>query len=152
MKHTTQARRTDPQSSHTAAQNADSSKAANIRRLCLQTVVNKPGATSAEIADALGIDRHDAARRLPDLRKAGKVCNGHPRRCRVSGADDSLTWYPTTMADAPTITQADVDAAYLAFAGNIPNGPTILQNHARDRAARTTDIDLTETHAKGKRR
>ena len=38
------------------------------------------------------LSRHEISRRLPELRKAGLVRNGEPRKCRVSGSKQ-LTWY-----------------------------------------------------------
>lgn len=47
--------------------------------------------TSFEIAKAMSWDRHDTAKRLPDLRDDGLVVNGPIRQCRITGRQ-SLTW------------------------------------------------------------
>jgi hypothetical protein len=47
--------------------------------------------TSFEIAVAMGWDRHDVAKRLPDLRADGFAMNGPLRPCRITGKA-ALTW------------------------------------------------------------
>lgn len=86
-------RRNDPPTSREAATIAESSGSLNVqRRQCLDTVKSHPGLTSAEIAREAGLERHQAARRLPELRTAGLLRNGEIRRCRVCGKQ-SLTWW-----------------------------------------------------------
>jgi len=89
------ARRSDPGTSHEAARKIESSGRADAhRRVCLNWVRQHPGRTSAEIAQSVGLDRHQAARRLPDLRRSGKVRSDEPRRiCTVTGGR-SMTWWP----------------------------------------------------------
>ncbi len=53
--------------------------------------------TSFEIAMALGWDRHETAKRLPDLRADALVENGPMRRCRVTNRW-SLTWRVVRLA------------------------------------------------------
>ena len=78
------ARRHDPETSHEAARNAE--PLAKTHRAILLTAVRKfPGLTSAELASKCGLDRYQAARRLPELRKAGLVVNGPKRRCAILG-------------------------------------------------------------------
>lgn len=88
-------RKTDPESSRLAADEVAVSGAAdNQREACLKVVLKKPGLTSAEIAKNLGFDRHQAARRLPELRdQVSLIINGEPRKCAVTNRK-SITWFP----------------------------------------------------------
>ncbi len=87
------ARRDDPVTSHeAAAKHVATGKADPNRRLCLAVVAEHPGRTSAEIAELAGLSRHEAARRLPELRKDGLVRNGGKRVCSVT-KNQSLTWF-----------------------------------------------------------
>lgn len=68
------ARRTDPLSSHAAADRAERSgsigrQAARV----LEALRATPGLTSGELAARHGLDRYMVARRCPDLERAGKV-------------------------------------------------------------------------------
>lgn len=84
----------DPATSSEAARDIESSGVAHAQRaLCLEAVRRKPGQTAAEIAVAVGLERHAPSRRLPELREAGLVTNGAPRTCAVMGRA-SITWYP----------------------------------------------------------
>lgn len=86
------ARRGDPETSHQAAREMeDSGRAHGQRALCLEEVKRRPGQTAAEIAAALGLERHVPSRRLPELRAAGLIRNGPARECRVMRRS-SLTW------------------------------------------------------------
>lgn len=90
------ARSTDPITSHQAAAAVEASGGASIqRRKCMDALHTMQGATSAEIAKAAGIDRYAAARRLPELRKAGKVANGPDKLCSV-GNSMAMTWWAVT--------------------------------------------------------
>lgn len=85
-------RKTDPSTSHQAARDVEASgRAKTQREACLAEVVRNPGQTAAEIAAALGIERHVPSRRLPELRAAGLVSNGEARRCRIVQRL-SITW------------------------------------------------------------
>lgn len=87
-------RRTDPHTSHEAAERVTSSGAASAQReACLRAVVEHPGLTAAEIAEVIGVDRHAPGRRLPELRQAGLIRNGEARACRVKGTN-CLSWWP----------------------------------------------------------
>lgn len=86
------ARNSDPMTSHLAADAVErKGNAATQRTLCLAEVRRMPGQTAAEIAAALGLERHVPSRRLPELREAGLVRNGDARRCDVQGTM-ALTW------------------------------------------------------------
>jgi len=88
------ARANDPETSASAARDVETGGvASDQRRRCLEEVLRKPGQTAAEIAAAVGLERHAPSRRLPELREAGLVMNGAPRTCAVMGRA-SLTWYP----------------------------------------------------------
>jgi hypothetical protein len=88
-------RRDDPTTSHEAAIRIEKSgAAADQRALCLAQIKRNPGMTAAEVAVAQRMERHAPSRRLPELRDAGLVFNGHPRLCTVQGSR-SLTWFPT---------------------------------------------------------
>lgn len=86
------ARRTDPATSHAAAARvtADGSRAVQTAA-CLDAVRRWPGCTSAELAVRMGVSRYMPARRLPELRSAGKVANGVARECSVTRRA-ALTW------------------------------------------------------------
>ena len=90
------ARFTDPATSHEAAADVEATGVAHQQRgVCLQEVLNRPGQTAAEIAVAVGLERHAPSRRLPELRKAGLVYNGEHRECREQRRR-AVTWYPET--------------------------------------------------------
>jgi len=68
------ARKTDPGSSVAAAARMEGSgKAGAQRAVLLEAVRRRPGLTSKEYAVVAGIERHAAARRLPELLADGKV-------------------------------------------------------------------------------
>ncbi len=88
------ARKTDPATSHEAAHNVEArGYAAAQRLLCYNEVVRCPWQTAAEIARAVGLERHAPSRRLPELRDAGLVVNGVSRFCKVMRTR-SMTWGP----------------------------------------------------------
>ena len=101
-------RRNDPESSKRAAELMEETDIrAQQTRAVLSMALQRPGSTAAEIADWLQIERHIPSRRLPDLRKAGKLVNGYGtteqeikddtrrrmRTCKVVNKL-SLTWWP----------------------------------------------------------
>ena len=84
----------DPVTSDIAAERVEASGVAGShRRACLAAVLAHPGSTSAEIADFAGIERHQAARRLPELWKASLLSKGARRKCSVNGTLQ-VTWGP----------------------------------------------------------
>ncbi len=90
------ARRTDPDTSHLAARDMErSGRAAAHREICLAAVRAHPGLTSAEVARRTGLERHAAARRLPELMAAGLIRQGEKRMCQVCG-HRSVMWWPKT--------------------------------------------------------
>lgn len=68
-------------------------RTASQRHLCLLEVWKAPGSTAAEIAQAAGLKRHVPSRRLPELRRAGRVKSGPTRLCSVTG-NPSVVWLP----------------------------------------------------------
>ena len=94
------ARRTDPVTSKLAAKNLTASGGREsaqqrvlefLESLTYGSPFTNPELTSAEISRDSGIPHPTVHKRLPDLRVAGRVINGVPRKCRVTG-NLSLTW------------------------------------------------------------
>jgi CRP-like cAMP-binding protein len=86
------AKRSNPATSHEAAAKVtESGTAAAHCAKCLAVVRANPGLTAVEIADAAGIDRHAASRRLPELRGKRLVKNGDVKVCNGS---KHMTWWP----------------------------------------------------------
>lgn len=79
----THARKTDPVSSHEAAQSN-----AAIRHIQVYEVVKwlgmHPGSTTAEIAAVSELDRHMVGRRMPDAEASGFVYRAGFRKCSQS--------------------------------------------------------------------
>jgi hypothetical protein len=93
------ARRTDPITSHLAAEHAEQTGTISRQQtIVAELVCRHPGNTSAELAwseDAKGLDRYAIARRLPELERLGLVRKGEPRICSESGRL-AVTWEPIT--------------------------------------------------------
>lgn len=88
------ARRTDPESSHRAAEEITASgKRAAQLALVIAAVRRFPGRTSMELAGLTGLDRYLLARRLPEAVTAGAVAKGAQRLCLRSDRL-ALTWNP----------------------------------------------------------
>lgn len=82
------ARRSDPPSSHAAADRLERSRAAEIQmRRVLDAITARPGRTTREIAADEGLDRHMVGRRTPDLERAGRVVATYRQ-------GDELRWWP----------------------------------------------------------
>ena len=58
----------------------------------LAGVRGHPGLTSDELAEAVGMQRHQPARRLPELERMGLVRKGEARPSRLSGRR-GVTWF-----------------------------------------------------------
>ena len=87
-----QARTTDPPTSHAAADRSTrSGRRQSQRAIVWRLVLQHPDLTSAELSRIEGIDRYIAARRLPDLMRAGMVEQSGSRQCSVSG-HSAVTW------------------------------------------------------------
>lgn len=101
---TPRARRTDPATSHQAADRIKDSGALGAQQHAVLALVRAyPGCTSAEIAMHYAISRGDGpgawredrpmtARRLPELSPV-HVRKGEPRECTLTGSQ-CLTWWP----------------------------------------------------------
>lgn len=89
-------RATDPPTSRkAAAAHERGGKAELNRERLLNEVCVGPGRTAVELAMRLdGIDRHEASRRLPELRERGMVESRDPRKCSVKGTS-MVTWWAT---------------------------------------------------------
>jgi len=102
MIETPAARNTDPETSHAAADNITSSgKRASHQRQILDLLRRCDGRTSAELAvlaEREGfphLDRHEVARRLSDLDKAGLVRKGASVVCKAHGTR-AVSWWCVT--------------------------------------------------------
>jgi len=92
---TTNARNTDPVTSHLAGADIEhSGRAANQRELVRRALMRhgRDGITTAELAEAAGLDRYIVGRRMPELRKRGgaqilgyDADAPETRRCSVTG-------------------------------------------------------------------
>ncbi len=83
----------DPVGSFQAAERTHKTGIGGRKRLAMYHALRQhPGSTSAELGRAMDVDRHDVARRLPELERAGWVVRGRRRRCKVC-AVECVTWY-----------------------------------------------------------
>jgi hypothetical protein len=85
------ARATDPATSHAAAAQHVASGANAAQRAACLAVMGGAWMTSDEIAEAAGIERHAAARRLPELARDGLVERG-PAKLSTVGGRKGVTW------------------------------------------------------------
>tara|TARA_B100000519_G_scaffold161395_1_gene143844 strand:- start:9786 stop:10115 length:330 start_codon:yes stop_codon:yes gene_type:complete len=96
---TATARTSDPVTSAMAAERVEANGTAEDQRSrVLRFVQEHPGATSAEIAKGLEMNRHQPARRLPELAKTVQIERGERRPCLVAGTL-AVTWWPAKEAD-----------------------------------------------------
>ena len=85
----------DPSGSFVAAEQLQQSGlGGRQRRAVYMALRERQGCTSKELAAYMGVDRYTPARRLVELQRAGWVCRGRRRKCRVSGIE-SVTWFVT---------------------------------------------------------
>lgn len=89
------ARQTDPHTSHIAAERIEQTSATDHRRMLLEAVLRHPGSTCGELATIVGLQSHQAGKRLPELREAGFVVNGPARKCSQNGTV-MRTWFSAT--------------------------------------------------------
>ena len=85
------ARASDPQTSHDAAAQHVASGANAAQRMACLRVMNRTWMTSDEVAELAGIERHAAARRLPELARVGLVERG-PAKVSTVGGRRGVTW------------------------------------------------------------
>lgn len=83
-------RRSDPPTSR-AAEIAHRLNRQSHCVVLLDAVRKQPGMTSAEYAQWTGLERHEAARRLADLERMGRVRKGTRRACTVNRTE-MVTW------------------------------------------------------------
>ncbi len=82
------ARATDTDGSHAAARrHAESGKLSGNRKVVLEGLKKHPGNTSKELGHLIGMDRHEAARRLADLQGMGLA-----EKCGVRQQTKEATW------------------------------------------------------------
>ncbi|MFH1615832.1 MAG: hypothetical protein ABIG61_12215 [Planctomycetota bacterium] len=80
MPSVTHSRKTDPQTSLDAGDRHERSGHAEAhRQRCEMAVFQNPGMTARTIAKIADVERHEASRRLPELRTDGQV--RHCRKC-----------------------------------------------------------------------
>lgn len=88
------ARKTDPETSHLAAEEITASgRRAHQQDQAVWAVAKHHGCASAELAAETGFCRFMLARRLPEAAIAGRVYRGGARKCRVTGRM-AMTWWP----------------------------------------------------------
>lgn len=88
------ARRSDPESSHLAAEAITGNGArARQQQQVWGGVLMFPGLTSRELAEKMGADRYMVARRLPELETANRIHKGGSRLCGI-GKRLAVTWWP----------------------------------------------------------
>jgi len=85
--------RNDPATSYEAA--GDVKRSDTFKRqkdAVYETLKRHNGRTSAELAYIMDVDRWLTARRLPDLKREGKVKQGEPRYCTATHRN-CVTWW-----------------------------------------------------------
>jgi hypothetical protein len=88
------ARRTDPSTSHLAAEQITASGQRGQQQAQATAAVRAmPGLTSFELAMKTRLDRYMLARRLPECVTAGTVRKGEAKTCSITGRQ-ALTWWP----------------------------------------------------------
>jgi hypothetical protein len=88
---TPRARRSDPATSHLAAERVRP-RLRKQQRQVLDALTRWPGSTAVELATRSGLDRYLVSRRLPEL-VPQYARRGKPRSCTVASTPQT-TWYP----------------------------------------------------------
>lgn len=89
-------RATDPDTSRTAEKKITAGgKRGSHQRTLYEAVLAAPGLTSRQYSQRTGIEYHEVARRLPEVRTAQLIRNGHAVKCPISG-NEATTWWPAT--------------------------------------------------------
>lgn len=97
------ARATDSGGSHEAAARVVRSGVHQLQKdRTAAGVARHPGMTSMQLAQALGMDRHAVARRLPELAREGRVFRGAKALCPISDIT-VCTWWPVARGDNFTL-------------------------------------------------
>lgn len=95
------ARRTDPETSHEAAQNVEANgEASQHRRILAETIEEHPGLTSGELPQHCELLFEQVHKRLKEVERLGHIERGEPRICTVRG-NRMLTWWPKGGAPVP---------------------------------------------------
>jgi predicted HTH transcriptional regulator len=85
-------RRTDPETSREAAfAGVARGTFARTERLALRYIAANPGRTAKELEVIAGVTDGQIRKRLAGLKRKGKIFNGDPRKCNVSGRN-ARTW------------------------------------------------------------
>lgn len=85
--------RDDPASSHEAAEHLRrSGRLAAQKAAVLAALRQCDGSTHGELGRIMGCDWLVAARRLPELERAGHVRKGEVRTCRIKGSRCTTWW------------------------------------------------------------
>ncbi|MCH8505984.1 MAG: MarR family transcriptional regulator [Ectothiorhodospiraceae bacterium] len=101
LSETPASRRTDPESSHAAAEHVTAvGLRARQQRLVMRGFVRFPGMTTRELAARMNVCRYVVARRASEL-VPGYLEQGPQRRCTVTGRL-AITWRPTPAAQRVT--------------------------------------------------
>lgn len=88
------ARKTDSETSHAAACEVTANNTRHRhQRIVAAAVAANPGCTSRELTRYCELERHEIARRLPELVTAGDVRKGEARVCTL-GQRSATTWWP----------------------------------------------------------
>lgn len=78
----------DPDTSREAAiETTRSGRRDSHKQMLLEALSKWPSSTSAELALWTGLERHEGARRLADLRNDGMVRQGAKRKCLACGKE-----------------------------------------------------------------
>ena len=85
------ARRSDPDTSHEAAEHVTRSGARQRHiEIVIAAVRAHPGLTSLELADVCGLERHEVARRTADAEASGAIRKGPVKR--QANGRSAVTW------------------------------------------------------------
>ena len=86
------ARRSDPSTSHAAAERMIRTGTAKAHQHKILIAVRQyPGSTYVELAAITGLERHAVGRRLAEIETGGYIRRGHPV---TRGGRPMLAWYP----------------------------------------------------------
>jgi hypothetical protein len=107
-------RRTDPQTSHDAAE-AIVGKLKGLHQWVLSAVIEHPGKTCKELSKIYKLDdNRKVGRRLSELEKRGLIKTGEDRPCSITGFKVQ-TWWPVSKAE--TIQEEDTQLTFNSDGG-----------------------------------
>jgi len=91
----------DPLPSYQAADGLKQTGIGGRQRFAVYQALRKnQGVTSAELSRIMDCDRYTPSRRLPELARAGWICRGSRRRCRVSHIACETWWIVRPWAES----------------------------------------------------